>query len=101
MAKGVKAKAAVTEIIAQAFGNNFVGEFDKKLYVWANDENGERIQVSLALTCPKVFRGVEETAPTALNFDDDEDKSESTYKPAEITNEEKETLAQLMNKLGL
>lgn len=98
MAKGQKAKSNVTEVIARAFGDDYVGEFDKKLYVWANDENGERIQVSLALTCPKVFRGVEATAPTALNF---EDETESVFKPAEITNEEKQTLADLMNKLGL
>lgn len=98
MAKGQKAKSNVTEVIARAFGDDYVGEFDKKLYVWANDENGERIQVSLALTCPKVFRGVEATAPTALNF---EDEAESVFKPAEITNEEKQTLADLMNKLGL
>lgn len=98
MAKGQKAKSNVTEVIARAFGDDYVGEFDKKLYVWANDENGERIQVSLALTCPKVFRGIEETAPTALNF---EDEAESVFKPTEITNEEKQTLADLMNKLGL
>lgn len=101
MAKGQKAKSNVTEVIARAFGDDYVGEFDKKLYVWANDENGERIQVSLALTCPKVFRGVEATAPTALNFEDEEDKAEPAFKPAEITNEEKQTLADLMNKLGL
>lgn len=100
MAKGAKAKANVTEVITQAFGNDFVGEFDKKLYVWAEDENGERIQVSLALTCPKVFRGIEETGPNVLNFEDEE-STPAAYKPAEISQEEKETLADLMNKLGL
>lgn len=101
MAKGAKAKAVVTEMIAQAFGNDFVGEFDKKLYVWANDENGERIQVSLALTCPKVFRGIEETGSNVLNFEDEETGSINTFKPVEITKEEQDTLADLMNKLGL
>ena len=100
MAKGAKAKANVAEIITQAFGNDFVGEFDKKLYVWAEDENGERIQVSLALTCPKIFRGIEETGPSVLNFEDEE-SAPAAYKPAEISQEEKETLADLMNKLGL
>lgn len=42
MAKGAIAKEAVAKKIAQIFGADFVGEFDKKLYVWA-EENGEKI----------------------------------------------------------
>ena len=102
MAKGTIAKEKVTKIIADAFGADYIGEFEKKLYVWADDGN-DRIQVSIALTCPKVYRGVEETAPTALNFDDDEDSSakQDSFKPAEISQEEQNTLADLMAKLGL
>jgi hypothetical protein len=32
-AKGSIAKAEVTKIIQDAFGENFLGEFDKKIYV--------------------------------------------------------------------
>ena len=103
MAKGTIAKENVTKIIAKAFGENYVGEFDKKLYLWA-DDGGTRIQVCVALTCPKVYRGVEETAATEMSFEDDETPSPEVsggYKPADITEEEQDTLAALMAKLGL
>lgn len=104
MAKGNIAKEKVTKIIADAFGADYIGEFEKKLYVWA-DDGGNRVQVSIALTCPKVYRGVEETATTEMNFDDDVDTSaavdKETFKPADITQEEQDTLAALMAKLGL
>ena len=101
-AKGTVAKEKVTQIIANAFGDNYVGEFDKKLYVWA-DDGGNKIQVSIALTCPKVYRGVEETTSPEMNFDDDETPAGKTnnFTPAEISQEEQDTLAELMKKLGL
>lgn len=100
-AKGTVAKEKVTKIIADAFGADYVGEFDKKLYVWC-DDGGNRIQVSIALTCPKVYRGVEETNPTELSFEDDETTpTQDQFKPADITQEEQDTLAALMKKLGL
>ena len=52
-AKGTVAKAKVIEKIKEALGADFIGEVDKKVYVWA-DDGGERIQVALSLTCPKV-----------------------------------------------
>ena len=102
-AKGTVAKEKVTKVIADAFGADYIGEFDKKLYVWADDGSG-KIQVCLALTCPKVYRGVEETTSPEMNFDDDEasaDAGEGSFKPADITQEEQDTLADLMARLGL
>lgn len=99
MAKGQESKDNVKKKIIEAFGADYAGEYDKKLYVWTT-ENGVRSQVCLTMTCPKVFRGVEETTPTALNFDDDGDFPTSTA-ATEISAEEKETLAQLMERLGL
>ena len=52
MAKGAKAKDNVKQIITNAFGDNFVGEVDKKLYVWA-DDGGETVQIAIAMTMPK------------------------------------------------
>ena len=101
--KGTVAKEKVTKIIADAFGADYIGEFDKKLYTWA-DDGGNRIQVSITLTCPKVYRGVEETTATEMNFDDDDPAAAggpSGFKPADITQEEQDTLADLMAKLGL
>ena len=104
-AKGTVAKEKVTKIIADAFGADYVGEFDKKLYVWADDGTG-KIQVSITLTCPKVYRGIEETTSSEMNFDDEEDlpeaaRSAPSFTPADITQEEQDTLADLMERLGL
>lgn len=102
MAKGNIAKEKVTKIIADAFGADYVGEFDKKLYVWA-DDGGTKVQVSISLTCPKVYRGVEETGPSEMNFDDDEAPATAAtgFTPADISKEEQDTLAALMERLGL
>ena len=42
-AKGTVAKEKVTQMIMKAFGDDFIAEHDKKLYVWAND-GGERVR---------------------------------------------------------
>ena len=52
MARGAVAKQLVIKKIAEAFGDDYIGEFDKKFYVWAN-ENGERVQIAISMTCPK------------------------------------------------
>ena len=100
--KGQIAKEKVKEKIIQIFGNDYIGEFDRKYYVWAKD-GAEKVQIAITLTCPKVYRGIEETAPTALNFEDDEPGTNTgtAFKPAEITQEEKDTLADLMKRLNL
>ena len=102
--KGQLAKEKVKEKIIQIFGNDYIGEFDRKYYVWEKDGN-EKVQIAIALTCPKVYRGVEETeVVTSLNFDNDSPSMENQptkFHPAEITQEEKDTLADLMQKLNL
>lgn len=99
--KGSVAKENVTRIIASALGQDYVGVFDNKIYTWA-DDGGNRVQVAIALTCPKVYRGVEETGEAELNFEDTGAiENVKSFQPAEITPEEKETLAELMAKFGL
>ena len=99
MAKGAQAKIAVTNKIANTFGEDWIGEVNKKLYVWA-DDGGERVQISIALTCPKTFID----APDK-NFVPDNDWSDDstpvTPKKAEISDEEKKNIADLMKRLGL
>ena len=51
-AKGNIAKEKVLEKIAQSFGSDWIGIYDKKAYLWS-EENGEKIQIALTLTCPK------------------------------------------------
>ena len=101
MAKGQEAKNLVIQKIREAFGQDFVGEFDKKVYVWSN-ENGERIQVALALTCPKIPVGV--VNQTKLDFTDSAPIPEAApvaFEPAEFTDQERKTVEQLMKELGL
>ena len=90
--KGAVAKENVIEIIKKTFGQDFLGEQDKKLYVLA-DDGGEKVQIAISLTCPKV--GIETT--------DAEPRSETAERPAavEVTQEETETLSTLLKKLGL
>lgn len=97
MAKGAQAKINVTNKIANVFGEDWIGEVNKKLYVWA-DDGGERVQISIALTCPKTPID----APDK-NFVPDNDWSDdvSAPKPAMISEEEKKNIADLMERLGL
>ena len=106
MAKGAEAKANVVKKLQAAFGADFVGEYDKKVYVWAM-ENGEKIQIAITMTCPKTPVGA--VAPTALDFGGDLDFenmgapviAQTSFEPAEISEDEKQTVADLMAKLGL
>ena len=42
MSKGTIAKENVVNKIKEAFGNKFIGEIDKKVYLW-EDDGGEQI----------------------------------------------------------
>lgn len=104
MAKGAQAKEAVVNKIRAAFGENYIGEYDKKWYVWSQ-ENGERVQIAISLTCPKVPVEVS-AAPVSgdFNFEDDAPGvvvAAGGFQPAEITNEERDKVRDLMKALGL
>lgn len=106
MARGAQAKVVVANKLAEAFGSDYIGEVDKKWYVWA-DDGGEKVQIAIAMTCPKVNVGA--PAPTAAeNTNEDWDFSgdgtpgtPSTFTPAEVTEEEQQRVQDLMAKLGL
>lgn len=89
MARGSQAKIQVNNLIKEAFKENYIGEFNSKLYVWA-DDGGERVQVALTMTCPKVFVGVDTPTETPDEF-----------QPAEITQQEQDNLKMLIERLGL
>ena len=102
MAKGNIAKQNVTDMIKTAFGADYVGEFDKKIYVWA-DDGGEKIQVALSMTCPKTWVGTvnegELNYNTGRNF---EDKTRVVAPDKrEISDAEREKVRELMRKLNL
>ena len=103
MAKGAIAKQEVIKKLQSIFGNDFLGEFDKKIYVQA-PENGEMVQIAIALTCPKTPVTVS-NAPVIkgdrMDFND-----ETTIIPAgntntEISEEERQTIADMMARFGL
>ena len=100
MAKGAVAKEQIAKKMAETFGADWIGMKDKKYYLWAN-ENGERIQIAISMTCPKTLIG--EAGATAdsnvLNFEDGATAGGET--PIEITTDEKKNVADLMARLGL
>lgn len=99
MAKGANAKIAVTNKIANAFGEDWIGEVNKKLYVWA-DDGGERVQISITLTCPKTPID----APDKNYVPDNDWSEEPASVPkanVEISEEEKKNISDLMERLGL
>ena len=103
MAKGTNAKNAVINKIAMAFGTDYIGEIDKKVYVWA-DDGGEKVQIAIALTCPKnpVETGGVSTVPVSgWDFSDNVVTASAPVSKAEITPEEQARIADMMSRLGL
>lgn len=89
MARGSQAKINIINKIKENFSSDYIGEFNSKIYLWA-DDGGERVQVALTMTCPKVFVGVDTPTETPDEF-----------QPAEITQQEQDNLKMLIERLGL
>ena len=97
--KGQEAKSKVIKKISDAFGDKFIGEVDKKLYVWS-EEDGTSIQVCLSLTVPK--NPIETTATVVPDNNKIEFTQEvPTVGAAEITEKEKQIAEDLLKRLGL
>lgn len=94
-ARGANAKTAVEKKIAEVFGKDYIGVFDKKLYVWANDGT-ERVQIAISMTCPKTMVGEVDSVRTSevLDFTD-------SSTPMDISAEEQATIERLKHELGL
>ena len=102
MARGNDAKLEVIQRMAEAFGTDWIGDVDKKYYVWAN-ENGEKLQIAISLTCPKTQVEVK-TQSTSNKLDFESQGNEivmSQSQLIEISEKEKDFLNQLMERLGL
>ena len=106
MAKGAVAKTNVISKIASAFGDDYIGEVDKKVYVWA-DDGGERVQIAIAMTCPKNPVEAPGVAVTISDNSEGHNWDEPAASPAvstvraEVTEEEKQRIADMMAKFGL
>lgn len=101
MAKGTEAKNNLMNKIINIRGIDYIGEYDKKHYFWS-EENGEKIQVAISLTCPKNPMVVVQPQED-FNFEDDSPNEihPAKFEPTEITQEEKDKVAELIEKLGL
>lgn len=107
MAKGAIAKEQIANKLAELFGEDWIGEVDKKYYLWTI-ENGERIQIAISMTCPKNYATAAAPAastpatlapkPAEEGFDWDD--APQTAAP-QITEDEKANIKKLMEQLGL
>ena len=97
MAKGAISKQKVEDKIREAFGKDFVGvdPSTKKIYVQA-EEDGQMVQVTLALTCPKVPFSIDGDFTTTGNFGEPD-----VFQPAEITTKEMENVHKLIKEFDL
>ena len=101
------AKENVVKKLQEAFGEDWIGESNKKFYVWAKDEIG-KAQIAITLTCPKTEISVVETGKLdygSKGIDFEAMSAADTVivdpEPAELTEEEEKNIADLMAALGL
>lgn len=102
MARGADAKNEVIKKIQAAFGADYIGEVDKKIYVQV-PEGGEMVQIAIALTCPKNPVAVS-NAPVVRNGGIDFTSGVTITPPAattEISDDERKTVADMMARFGL
>ena len=91
-AKGTLAKENLIKKMAAALpAGTYIGEFEKKHYFWS-EENGEKIQIAISMTCPKnpvgevslsTGGGIDFTATAPATV------APTVHEPAEISEEEK------------
>ena len=98
MAKGQIAKAEVENIIRNAFGKNFLGIADKKIYVQA-DDGGEIVNIAISMTCPKTPFVAGSSEPSA--FGNGNFAQPDVFQPVEITSEELNNVRKLIKEFDL
>lgn len=101
--RGDLAKQSAIATIQAAFGDDFVGLIDKKLYVNVKDgPNGEVVQLSIALTMPKTPVSASAVPVTTPATDGNVAAWESKpATPTELSAEDKAKVADLCARLGI
>ena len=103
--RGDQAREAVKNTIISAFGPNFVGLVDKKIYVEAQDgPGGETLQFAITMTMPKtsIARGeAPQTSVPAGSTDWSGPSAPAATPPTEISEDDKAKITELMKQLGL
>ena len=100
MARGSNAKISAAETMEKAFGNAWLGESGGKYYIEV-DDGGEKVQLAIALTCPK--------NPVALNtpviaggFDFSQTEvAQTKFEAVDFTDAERENINRLIEKFNL
>ena len=96
--RGAEAKNIVENKIRDAFGKDFLGIADKKIYVQA-PEGGEMVNIALTLTCPKIPFTPGSSEPSA--FSNENFGQPDVFHPAEITQEEMDNIKRLEKEFNL
>lgn len=98
------AKEYIGKKLAEIFGSDYVGENDKKHYVYGKGEGGEPVLIALSMTCPKVSPFATGGVVTSMDWSDEapiQGHRTETMPAVEISEEEKQTIADMMARLGL
>lgn len=101
MAIGEEAKTKLINKIIEALGDSYIGCVDKKYY-FISYENGSEKQVAISLTCPKNPVAVS-NAPVVRRggIDFEAEPILTAPKTTEVSEEERQTVADMMRRLGL
>jgi len=104
MARGNIAKENVRKKVKAAFGQDYISIDGSKIYVWA-DDGGERVQIALAMTCPKTFIETTTIKNSSTDMADEWDgpgaETPAQESSRDITPQELENVRALMERLGL
>ena len=102
MARGNLAKEQVNKIIEKAFGPDYITIDGSKIYVWAQDGN-ERVQIALAMTCPKTPIETDNTVRSnePENVFNNYGAAKASASANDMSEQEQETIRALMERLGL
>lgn len=103
MARGTEAKKVVVAKLKEVFGADYIGEESSKHYVWAKD-GAEKVQIAISLTCPKNPIGTVDMSSAfgdGFDFEAEPIVAQTKFEPAQITQEEEDNLAMMMERLGL
>ena len=96
--RGAESKSAITQKILDTFDGAFL--YDKEIRIPMN-ENGEIVQIKCVLTCAKVNVGTDNNINTNTSSTENLSNAEIKTQTIELTEEEKNNVNTLIEKLGL
>ena len=99
-ARGSESKNIITAKLLETFAGSFI--YDKNIII-PMVENGESLQIKIALTCAKtnVESGMDNAIPGAEIATTAAPKAIDNHNVAEVTEEEKQNVLKAMKALGL